>query len=265
MLPSSKRSSKQHPWIQRIRAIVSDTRWGPPAWTLIAVNVIPLLGVLLGGWTLLEVVALYWFENVLIGGINILKMAVCSPDRDHFKTMIAKLASRAGGAVGDKKFADSQFVSPAKHHAMKAFLIPFFTFHYGMFCFVHGIFVFVLLGGDGFMSGNSQFPSIGEMIQEVLSGATLVAALALFASHLHSFVFHFLVKGEYRDTNVMLQMFRPYPRIVVLHVAILMGAFAIVLLGQPMVLLLLLVLGKTILDLWFHLAEHQNRPAGGSP
>jgi len=244
----------------RFGETVFESRWNAPAWTLIAVNVIPLLGVLIGGWTLFEVVVLYWFENVLIGGINVIKMAVCSPDEDHFKGMFSKLTAGTGRAVSEDDFAAGtavpRFNISAKHHAMKAFLIPFFTFHYGTFCFVHGTFVFVLLGGDGFLSGPSQFPSIASMIREVLNGALLITALALFASHLHAFVFHFLINGEYRKTNVMLQMVQPYARIVILHIAILMGAFAILLLGQPMVLLLLLVIGKTILDLWLHLKEH---------
>lgn len=41
---------------------------------LILANLIPLVGVLFWDWSVFEVVVLYWLENVIIGGIYILKM-----------------------------------------------------------------------------------------------------------------------------------------------------------------------------------------------
>ena len=49
----------------------------------------------------------------------------------------------------------------------------------------------------------------------------------------------------------------PYGRIVVLHLAIIFGAFATMLLGSPVFLLVILVLGKIILDLKMHFRAHQ--------
>lgn len=50
---------------------------------LIASNVLPLVGVLLWGWSTFNIVVLYWLENLMVGVINILKMIVCSPDPDQ--------------------------------------------------------------------------------------------------------------------------------------------------------------------------------------
>jgi hypothetical protein len=47
---------------------------------LILVNTIPMFGAMFWGWSLLEIVALYWFENLIIGAINVLKMITCVPD-----------------------------------------------------------------------------------------------------------------------------------------------------------------------------------------
>jgi hypothetical protein len=44
-------------------------------------------------------------------------------------------------------------------------------------------------------------------------------------------------------------MFSPYPRIVVLHLAILFGAFLAAVLGNPTPILVILVLGKTAMEL----------------
>jgi Family of unknown function (DUF6498) len=43
------------------------------AWALVAANVLPLVGVLLWGWSAFDIVALYWVENVIIGVITSLK------------------------------------------------------------------------------------------------------------------------------------------------------------------------------------------------
>lgn len=220
--------------------------WISPAATLVAVNAIPLLGAIFLGWSLFEIVLLYWFENVVIGAINILKLATCMPDEEHL--LLSEHVKSQGGAGK----------ALAAMHAAKLFLIPFFTFHYGMFCFVHGAFVFALLARpEGGMRSGVSPDSLLEMVGKVLSGGTLVAALALTASHLYSYIFHFLIGGEYRRTNVVVLMFAPYGRIVVLHLAILAGAFAIMFLGQPLILLLLLIGGKTLLDWRLHVYSHR--------
>ena len=43
---------------------------------LIAVNLIPLFGVLFFGWSLFSIMFLYWIENGIIGFFNILKIAL---------------------------------------------------------------------------------------------------------------------------------------------------------------------------------------------
>lgn len=68
---------------------------------------------------------------------------------------------------------------------------------------------------------------------------------------------NFLLAGERRQLSVRQLMAAPYLRIVILHVAILGGAFAITLLGQPLLMLLLLVLLKLALDVQLHLREHR--------
>jgi len=56
-------------------------------------------------------------------------------------------------------------------------------------------------------------------------------------------------------------MMAPYGRIVVLHVAILIGGFGAMALGEPLVVLLALVLLKTFMDYKLHLKEHQTYAA----
>lgn len=82
---------------------------------------------------------------------------------------------------------------------------------------------------------------------------------ALAISHLISFFAKDFGDGEYLKSLPILLMFQPYVRIVVLHIAILIGAFAVIALGSPIVVIILLIIGKTVLDLGFYLCKHNKR------
>lgn len=220
--------------------------WHLPLAFLITANLIPMAGVLLWEWSVFEIVALYWFENVVIGAVNILKLAASSGEpTDNCDAPGMPDYLRAPGI--------------AKHGA-KLFLIPFFTFHYGMFCFVHGIFVFTLLGGEGggFMQ-SGPFSGMGGMIGRIFDSGGKWFVLAIISSHLFSFGWNFIGKGEYRRAPLGRVMMAPYGRIVVLHIAILFGAFVITALGSPVFLLLILIAGKIALDAKLHLLSHRKR------
>lgn len=208
---------------------------------LVAANALPVVGVLFWGWNLFEIVALYWFENVVVGVLNVVRMIACNPDAKHLREF------------GGGRFA---------HQFSKFLLVPFFCVHYGMFTMGHGIFVVLLLGpkNEGSWMGNfsgNPFEILPELFRELAGTSSKWAALALVGSHLASFVVHFVVRGEYRRLTTSVLMFAPYARIVVLHLAILGGAFAIAALGSPLALLLILVAGKTAIDLALHRRSHR--------
>jgi hypothetical protein len=52
-------------------------------------------------------------------------------------------------------------------------------------------------------------------------------------------------------------MHAPYGRIVVLHIAIILGAFAIAAVGSSVGLLILLIIGKIIIDAKLHIRSHK--------
>jgi uncharacterized membrane protein len=83
------------------------------------------------------------------------------------------------------------------------------------------------------------------------------AALALFISHLVSFIFNYIGKGEYKQVNLNALMGEPYGRVVVLHVTIIVGGFLIAFLGSPIFALILLLVLKTVIDIQAHLREHK--------
>ena len=87
-----------------------------------------------------------------------------------------------------------------------------------------------------------------------------LAALSMVVSHGVSYVTNFLGRGEFRRLGVQELMMQPYGRVIVLHLAVLVGGFAVLLLGAPILSLLLLIGLKTGFDVRAHLAEHQNPP-----
>ena len=186
-----------------------------------AANATPLVGVLFLHWTVFSVLLLYWCENVIVGGFNVLRMLTADP---------------GDGAAW----------------AGKLFLIPFFCFHYGMFTFVHGLFVLTLFG-DTSMRHNSFSP--GGLVAAVEHAGIGVGVAFLFLSHGVSFVHNYLMSGENRRASLPLLMAQPYARVMIMHVTILLGGFLVQAAGAPILAIVLLVILKTAIDLRAHLGE----------
>ena len=87
-----------------------------------------------------------------------------------------------------------------------------------------------------------------------------LAAAVLAASHAFSFAWNYLHRGEFRGASPKALMARPYGRVMVLHMVIIVGGFGALALGSPLWALLLLVILKTALDLRAHVKEHSPPP-----
>lgn len=222
---------------------------GSPPWAvaaLVGANLVPLVGVLFWGWSTFDLMLLYWFENGVIGLFTVLKMLLTGGPE----------GSRGGaGLVG------------------KLFFAGFFAFHYGAFWSAHGFFVVALFGPGGvfgttgpelggLLSGPFGFFGGGLPIAErYLDGALLASAMGLVLSHGASFVGNVLQRGEDLRTAPNVLMARPYGRVMVLHVTLVLGAFLVMALGEPVAALALFVALKTAVDLNAHVRAHRSRPA----
>ena len=212
--------------------IVAWYRLGSSIWAVVALvvaNLIPLIGVLFFGWSVWNILVIYWLENGIVGVINVLKMSVATGDE-----VTPGVTLMVNGR-------------PATS-ATKMGLIPFFIVHYGIFWFVHGIFVLTLPAFFSLMSDDGMTLDIGPVV---------FAALGLAISHGLSFWWNFLHGGEYRRTAAAALMFAPYKRLVALHITIIFGAFAVMFTGAPAAAVAVLVAIKTAIDLGLHLAEHR--------
>ena len=204
-----------------------------PLLALVLANLVPVFGVLLLHWDVGAIVVLYWTENLVVGFYNLIKMLL----------------------TGGKSALGSML---------------FFCLHYGGFCAIHGMFVLELTQFAGEISSqlpDASWPGPLVVIQKILYfGEQIFAAappefgwacIALLLSHGASFLLLFVGQQEYRHTSVDALMAAPYKRIAVLHVAVIIGGFMVVELGQPMGLLLALVALKIGMDIMLHRRAHR--------
>lgn len=223
----------------------------PSARVLIAVNLLMIAGVIMFEWSVLDIVFLYWVENLVVGAINVLRMLVARPEIEQIPGVQESLKELEGG-----QHADTARMVRKAGAAAKFFLIPFFIIHYGGFCYGHGVFVLAMFG-EGGMLGSSGGGDTDPSFMKLLTPEIRFAIMALAISHLFSFFRNFMGGGEYRRTHAAMLMMRPYGRIVALHVTILFGAFLTAVLDSPMGLLIILVFMKTIADLGLHQVERK--------
>jgi hypothetical protein len=214
-------------YLERLKINPSELLIPSVLWLILA-NLGPLFGVFFLHWQVFPILLLFWIENVMVGLFNALKMLLATP-----KVISIWLA--------------------------KLFIIPFFCVHYGLFTLVHGVFVFGFFGGYfGELDG---FPNADSVFQVIADFQLGWAVLALFLSHLVSFVINYVGKGEYKQSKLMELMFQPYSRVVILHVTIIIGAFLAVLAKAPASVLVILILLKIFIDVKTHLREHKKYAA----
>ncbi len=218
---------------------------------LIITNLIPLVGVLWLGWSLLLILALYWAENGVVGVINVLKIMTARGENST-----ATVRWRMNGKPIDQ--------------VSRLGMAGFFALHYGIFWVVHGVFVFTFIpvmtgmtmsGGFGpgfvFITGPVGPPGLPGVDASVFA----FGVVGLAISHAVSFWMNYLGRGEYRILSPAVVMMQPYGRLVIMHLTILVGAFVSISIGTPFGSLLVLVVLKTALDLAFHLRQHRDVPA----
>lgn len=217
---------------------------------LIGANLFPL-GMAAGGdWGVREILPLYWFESAIIGFFNIIKILMAGgPLTGSADGPLRKLKEQRFGNLAAGAFSSLMFFG-------RLFLAAFFTFHFGMFMLVHGVFLFGLVLG-GFKAGGD---GLGFNFLPALLGVKW-AVLALFLSHGASFFLNFVGGGEFRRTSAAECMARPYSRVVVMHLTIIIGAFASAMFSDTAPILVIFVGLKIFTDVRAHLAE-RNKAAG---
>lgn len=197
----------------------------PTSIILIFVNLIPILGVVYLGWDPVDLVVLYWFENVVIGLFSFLRIIKAKGEvKDHINM-----------TMNGKDIRD----------VARGTIASFFAMHYGMFTLVHGVFVLSLFFPESsFFSLDNIFTAIGFI-------------LSIIVSHAISFFYNFLYKSEYEVVSPQHYFTQPYKRIIPIHLVIIFGGMLFIDNDSPPIILTLILVGvKIIIDLFAHIGAH---------
>ncbi|HYF22874.1 MAG TPA: DUF6498-containing protein [Caulobacteraceae bacterium] len=181
-------------------------------------NILPLVGVVFLGWDSFLVLLSYWIETIVLGAVTLLRM-------------ISAGATRGGLSL-----------------ATLLFLAPFFILHFGLFCTVHGTFLYAIFA-DGLGSG-ADSDAIVERTLKVLTWneGFRWSVLAVVAIHLVALAITTVRNKGWREVEPIALMFEPYGRVVVLHLVIMAAALPVMLMGEPAWGVILLPLIKIGLD-----------------
>ena len=223
----------------------------PSAYFVIAGNLIPLFMSMLGGWDANQILPLYWAESAIVGFYTIIRILIAQGP-------IMKL-NRNAEAPEDFTAQNTIPGGPYSSLAMgaKAMLCAFFLFHFGAFMFGHGMFLFgFILQGAQF--GPAKVDPMDVSLWLAYLGPLKWALIALFASHGVSFIMNYVRGGEYRAARPSDLMMRPYSRLMVMHLAILAGAFVAMKIPSENAgpALFFFVILKVVTDVRAHSKEH---------
>ena len=210
--------------------LIGRTYRDPLALLSLAVDLLPIAAVILFGWKAVPLVALYWLENLVIGAFTILRM----------------IGTVANNVV---------------NIGIVLFMVPFFTVHYGMFCYGHGVFLQSFSGAHQFNESPLQLVqwALGSGSYMMWFVAAIIAVNAAF------YVVDYILRGGYREAQPQVEMFAPYGRIVTLHVAIILGAGIMMAFGQPMLGVLILIFLRVVFGMILNLMRRRKIEGTGGP
>jgi hypothetical protein len=204
---------------------------------LILANLVPLYGAVFAGWNIFSIMFLFWLESAVIGFFTVRKMLKAEGDPASFAQF------KINGKVVNQE--SSKFPNP---FSAKLFYVPFFAFHYGMFMFVHLIFLVIFFGPHQWINkaSSTSFDTFG----------ILLGFASLVFSHAFSYYSNFIGKKEYQVVSADQLFMSPYPRIIVMHLTIIFGGMLMLMSGYSAAGLALMVILKIVTDLAAHLFEH---------
>jgi len=165
-------------------------------WMIVFSNVIVIFFAIVDNLSAFEVLWIYWFQSVIIGVFNFIKIISL---KEFTTTGLRRGASE---------------LPPT--NAAKISTAIFFLIHYGFFHFVYAMF----LGGFSGITGPSTSNSQGNYL--------LITSFIFFISYLIEYIQSTrTLQGEIPNLGVI--MFAPYFRIIPMHFTIIFGGFVSVL------------------------------------
>lgn len=191
---------------------------------LIAANLVPLAGVVFWGWDVFVLLILYWLETAVIGFWTIVRVVI----------MTGPSLNNAAARIGSTR--------PINGIGAALFL----TVHSGIFMTVHFLFLWSLFAGDW----AERIHGPVEFVSELVLGTGLWLPLLILFLVRGWFTLRPLILGEPDpdgDRDVLTGL---YTRVVVMQVAIIFGGWVTIITGGSIGTLVLLVIGKTLVEFY---------------
>jgi len=214
----------------------------PGDYLLIMVNLIPLYGVWFEGWNASSVFLVYCLETVIIGIVNVIKMACV--------TVFVR-----------KK--DVWENNGSKSMQSGWFFIFFFIAHYGFFVFVQTQLFF---GVSGMIPDGSLLAKYSK-IPELLGDSGKLLLWIFVAYYTVQNVFGFIASGVYKTISLGRLMFEPYMRIFIQQFVVILGSMFLSF-GLGKVFILIFIVAKIFFELFVNfnrllaIAEKKERGKG---
>jgi hypothetical protein len=219
---------------------------------LVLANMVPIIGILFFDWDFLVVITIYWCENLIVGFFTICKFI---------------LAPRHQVSIRNKLLGIPLF----------SFLLGWFNAGYG----VAIIFFFVIFPhatthetewlaplpeGDFFrvswpgpLSLFELGIDAGKLMFYFLPLRALIAIGFLTISHGVVFVYDYLIRGDRNKVNLSYLITEPWSRVLILHLAIIIGGFLCILLKPNVVIIVCIVLIKCCVDSSLYLRQYKKK------
>lgn len=209
--------------------------------SLVLANLVVAAIVLFEQWGYYAVLLVYWLEAMVIGFYALGRLAVACWFGEPLGRWIGM--ANAGSRVMLSLFAGG-----------------FFIVKFGGFAFGMGFLVALVPGFLADASGTDPMV-VTDALGSVGPGVATAAAVLLI-SHGISFVINFVGRGEYKHRNIVVILFEPYLRMVlvlVVLVAGVLGAAFLPALSHATGFAVAVILVKTAVDLVSHAIDHRRR------
>jgi hypothetical protein len=211
-----------------------EFEYTPPIVALLVANIITIILAIVQNWDLATVLFSYWVQSIIIGIFAVISILSCDK-----KALLEDM--NQPNPVGTKNAVWTE----RSIWFYLCVMAGFFCLHYGLFHWAY----FAFIVESGFF-GPPDFTSWG-----------LWASCGLFfANHFYSWFYY--RKSERQGARYITgEFFRPYNRIIPMHLTIIFGSIVILVLmffGITTVLpvLILFLILKTDMDLKMHLRKH---------
>lgn len=191
---------------------------------LIIVNLIPLYGVWFEDWNASQIFLVYCLETVIIGIINVLKMACVT-------LFVRKKDTWENGGSSTMQSG--------------WFFIFFFIVHYGFFVFIQTQLFFSVSGliPDGsFIKNYSKIPGL-------LGDNGKLMLLIFVAYYTLQNIFDFFLSGNYKTISMGRLMFEPYMRIFIQQFVVILGSLFLGF-GADKIFILIFIIIKIFFELF---------------